>query len=88
MKTINIAEAKHYLDTSMMQSLHEPITVTDQQKEIAVILLPEDFYQLLKAAKQTINGLKPKTLEGLAKPINASEISGQNGQKKKITCPV
>jgi len=26
--------------------------------------------------------------EGLAKPIKASGISGQNGQKKKITCPV
>lgn len=62
MKTFSIAEAKHYLDTSMMQSLHEPITVTDQQKEIAVILSPEDFYQLLKAANQSINGLKPKTL--------------------------
>ncbi len=62
MKTFNIAQAKHYLDTSMTQSLHEPITVTDQQKEIAVILSPEDFYQLLKAAKQSINGLKPKTL--------------------------
>lgn len=53
MKTFNIAEAKHYLDTSMTQSLHEPITVTDQQKEITVILSPEDFYQLLKAANQS-----------------------------------
>jgi len=27
-------------------------------------------------------------MEGLAKPIKASGISSQNGQKKKITCPV
>jgi hypothetical protein len=29
-----------------------------------------------------------KPFEGLAKPVKASGISGQNGQKKKITCPV
>ena len=61
MKTINIAEAKRYFDDLAMQSLHEPISVTDKQKEIAVILSPEDFYQLLQAAKQSINNLKPKT---------------------------
>jgi PHD/YefM family antitoxin component YafN of YafNO toxin-antitoxin module len=60
MKTFNIAKAKHYLDTSMVKYLHEPITVTDQQKEIAVILSPEDFYQLLKSAKQSINNLEPR----------------------------
>jgi len=62
MKTMNIAEAKHYFDASSMQSLHEPISVTDEQKEIAVILSPEDFYQLLKAAKRSVNDMKPKTL--------------------------
>jgi len=31
---------------------------------------------------------KYNSLEGLAKPIKASGISSQNGQKKKITCPV
>ncbi len=62
MKTINIKEAKHYFDASIMPSLHEPISVTDEQKEIAVILSPEDFYQLLKAAKKTVNDMKPKTL--------------------------
>jgi hypothetical protein len=62
MKTINISEAKSYFDDGMTQSLHEPITVTDEQKEIAVILSPEDFYQLLKAAKQSVGDMKPKTL--------------------------
>jgi len=62
MKTINIAEAKHYFDASIMQSLHEPITVTDEQKEIAVILSPEDFRQLLQVVKQNITKAKPKTL--------------------------
>ncbi|MDD2661712.1 MAG: hypothetical protein PHY54_18830 [Methylococcales bacterium] len=62
MKTINIEEAKHYFDDSAMQSLHEPISVTDEQKEIAVILSPEDFYQLLKAAKRSVSDMKPKTL--------------------------
>lgn len=62
MKTMNIAEVKHYFDASIMQSLHEPISVTDEQKEIAVILSPEDFYQLLKAAKRSVNDMKPKTL--------------------------
>jgi hypothetical protein len=28
------------------------------------------------------------TTEGLAKPIKASGISSQNGQKRKVTCPV
>ena len=62
MKTINLEEAKHYFDMSVMQSLHEPIAVTDEQKEIAVILSPEGFYQLLKAAKRSVSGMKPKTL--------------------------
>jgi hypothetical protein len=35
-----------------------------------------------------MNYLNIKTLEGLAKPIKASGISSQNGQKKKIACSV
>ncbi len=62
MKTINVEEAKHYFNASAMQALHEPISVTDEQKEIAVILSPDVFYQLLKAAKQSISDIKPKTL--------------------------
>jgi len=62
MKTLNIAEAKHYFDASIMQSLHEPITVTDEQKGIAVILSPENFSQLLQVVKQNIIKAKPKTL--------------------------
>ncbi len=62
MKIINIAEAKRYFDASTQQTLDKPITVTDAQKEIAVILSPEVFYQLLKAAKQSVTDMKPKTL--------------------------
>ena len=52
MKSISINEVKRYFDAPIMQSIHEPFSVTDEQKEIAVILSPEDFYQLLKAAKR------------------------------------
>lgn len=45
-----------------MPSLYESITVTDEQKEIAVILSPEDFCQLMQAVKQNITNSKPKTL--------------------------
>ena len=62
MKTINIADARDYFDASIMPSLHEPIIVTDSHKEIAVILSPEDFRQLLQAVKQDITNSKPKTL--------------------------
>lgn len=62
MKPLNIEEAKQYFNASIMQSLHEPISVTDEQKEIAVILSPEDFYQLLKAAKRSVSDMKQKTL--------------------------
>jgi hypothetical protein len=62
MKTISISEIKHYFDSSTIQVLHEPISVTDQQKEVAVILSPEDFYQLVAAAKKSVDDIKPKTL--------------------------
>ena len=41
MKTINISEAKSYFDVAMTQSLHEPITVTDEQKEILACKVQE-----------------------------------------------
>lgn len=62
MKTISIAEAKQYFDALAIQPSHEPISVTDQQKEIAVIVSPEDFYRLLQIAKQCADSAKPKTL--------------------------
>ena len=62
MKSISINEVKRYFDAPIMQSIHEPISVTDEQKAIAVILSPEDFYQLLKAAKRSVADNKQKTL--------------------------
>ena len=62
MKSISINEVKRYFDAPIMQSIHEPFSVTDEQKEIAVILSPEDFYQLLKAAKRSVADNKQKTL--------------------------
>ena len=62
MKSISINEVKRYFDAPSMQLIHEPISVIDEQKEVAVILSPEDFYQLLKAAKRSVAENNQKTL--------------------------